>query len=53
MFDTVINNDDLKRNILAITEPLVKLIYTFTDSNIDLFTENDPVVNNDFLDQIK
>ncbi len=52
-FDNAISNDDLKRNILIISEALVKVIYTFHEKNINFFIDNDALVNENFINQIK
>jgi hypothetical protein len=43
----------LKRNILIISEALVKIVYAFSDKNLNFFIDNESIVNNDFLEQIK
>jgi hypothetical protein len=53
VFDTAINNDDLKRNILILSEALVKIIYTFKDMNMNFFIDNDSIVSSSFIDQVK
>ena len=53
VFDTALDNDDLRRNILIISEALVKVIYTFHEKNINFFIDNDSIVSENFLEQIK
>jgi hypothetical protein len=53
VFDRSLNTKDLKKNLLVITEPLMKLIYTFTDKNINLLQDNDPVVDEKIIEQAK
>jgi hypothetical protein len=43
----------MKRNILILSEALVKIIYTFNDMNMNFFIDNESIVNNTFIDQIK
>lgn len=47
------SNEDLRRNILILSEALVKVIYTFHEKNINFFIDNDSIVNESFLEQIK
>lgn len=35
------------------SEALVHLVYTFHDTSINYFIDNEAIVNNDYLDQIK
>lgn len=49
VFDNAISNDDLKRNILIISEALVKVIYTFHEKNINFFIDNESLVNENFI----
>lgn len=49
VFDNAISNDDLKRNILIISEALVKVIYTFHEKNINFFIDNDSLINEHFI----
>ena len=53
VFDTALNNDDLRRNILLLNEALVKVIYTFQDMNINFFIDNDSIVSEPFIDLMK
>ena len=53
VFDNAISNDDLKRNILIISEALVKVIYSFTDKSVNFFLENDSLLNETSIDQVK
>ena len=49
VFDKAISNDDLKRNILIISEALVKVIYSFHEKNINFFIDNDSLINENFI----
>ena len=53
VFDNTLRNDDLRRNILIISEALVKLVYAFHEKNINFFIDNDAIVSESFLEQIK
>ncbi len=49
VFDTAISNDDLSRNILVISEALVKVIYTFTEKKMNFFIDNEFLVSQNFI----
>lgn len=53
VFDTAISNDDLRRNILILSEAIVKIVYTFKDPNINFFIDNDSIVSETYTNQIK
>ena len=53
VFDKSLNNDDLRRSILIISEALVKLVYAFPEKNLNFFIDNDSIVSESFIDQIK
>jgi len=48
-FDTVLQNDDLTRNIQIISEALVHLVYSFRDTSINYFIDNGSVVNERYI----
>ena len=53
VFDTVISNEDLKRNILIFSEALVHLVYSFHDTSINYFIDNNALITDSYIDQIK
>ena len=50
--DKVSNLHDLRRNLLIISEALVKLIYEFKDHSINFFLDNESVVDMQYMEQI-
>ena len=53
VFDKALSNEDLKRNILIISEALVKLIYNFEDKNTNFLLEREDLVNDTSINSIK
>jgi hypothetical protein len=53
VFDTSINNEELRRNILILSEALVKVIHTFQDRTINFLVDNNQIVSEDYLEQLK
>ena len=51
--DFGINNEELRRNILILSEALVHLIYSFKDKEITYFIDNNLLVSDSYLNQTK
>jgi len=43
----------LKRNILILSEALAHIVYAFHDKSISYFIDNESLVSDSYLDQIK
>lgn len=50
VFDRVINDDELIRNVQIISEALVKLVYVFKNTHINFFLDNAQLVDKQFID---
>lgn len=53
VFDRTLSSPEaLRRNILILSEALVKLIYNFQDKSINFFLDTDSTVCLDFINQV-
>ena len=53
LFDNDLNNEELRRNILILSEALVHLVYTFHEPTITYFIDNQALVSDQYINQIK